>query len=119
MFSDFAEGRETRLHERSIQSACGGIVSSLLRHGTSDIHMPAQHGFFQRGAQGAFECVEIRFEMKVRIQSFVIDTLESDSDFALRRGPLDTGEAGHAANRRAHGFTSGSGSRYCRSCSRW
>src|SRR5579871_1545379 len=112
------ESRETGLHERRIQTAHGGVVSRL-HHRTADIYMPSQHGLLERAAQRVFERIQIRCKVKMRVQALVIDTLERHRDFALWRGALDAGEPRHAANGSAHGFTSGSGSRYCNSCNRW
>ena len=62
--------------------------------------MAAQDRFLQGGAHGALESIEIRFEMKVQVQSFMVDALETDRDFAVRGSALDTGKAGHASNGR-------------------
>ena len=70
------------------------------------------------GADGRFDGVEFHGHVEMEVEAAVVDGFNGEGQLTGGDGARHAGEAGHAANG-VHGFTSGSGSRYCRSCSRW
>ncbi len=114
--SSLTESRDISAQHGFIQAS--GFPIQTPRNPNPNIQMAPHHSPLDGHPQCVFERVQSRRGVKVQIEPAVIQAFQSHNNLALIGGAGHPRKPGHAANQAAHGFTTGSATRNCKSCSR-